>query len=149
MIKIKDWQDIITTGFSLINHLKGSPYLISAKAYWKYKETGAFETLGGHLEKKIRSKFKWVDWNENLINTVCINETPFYSNKDWPFSFTLLSNSDINVKPLRNILKFGKKKFKSKAYLHWYENYDIGEEEFQEAFKYVEETVDNYDKSIQ
>ena len=85
---------------------------------------------------------------DNQVTSVSVNEPPFYSQPSCEFSFTLLSNSQVSVKPLKNILSYGKAKFKSKAYLHWYQNYDIGEEDFKEAFKYVEETVDSYEKYI-
>jgi hypothetical protein len=140
--KGKDWQDIISDGINQITHSSGSPHLIAAKGYSKYKESGAFDVLDDHMTKKIKSKFKCVDWNDNLLSNVLVNESPFYSRKECPFSFTLLSNSTVSVKPLKNILKNGKIKYRSKAYLHWYAKYDVGEEEFNEAFKYVEETVD-------
>lgn len=146
--KSKDWQDVISEWMSQITYKKGSPYLISSRAISKYSETGAFSTLDDYVWKKVKSKFKWVDWVDNQVTSVSVNEPPFYSQPSCEFSFTLLSNSQVSVKPLKNILSYGKAKFKSKAYLHWYQNYDIGEEDFKEAFKYVEETVDSYEKYI-
>ncbi|CAI2370031.1 unnamed protein product [Moneuplotes crassus] len=146
--KFKEWQDIITTGFNQITHLKGTPYLVSGKTYCRYKETGAFDTLPSHLTKKVNSKYKSVSWSSTALTHVLTNETPFYSQKSCPFSFAFLSNSTISTRPLKNILKYGRSKFKSKAYLHWYDKYGMGEEEFCEAFRYVDETVEAYEKGI-
>ena len=103
--KNKDWQDIISDGLGQIKWAKGSPYLVSWRSICKYKESGAFSTLDSTMSKKIQSKFKWVEWNDHWINNAQVNESPFYSDNSWSFSFTLLSNSSINTNPLKNISK--------------------------------------------
>ena len=72
------------------------------------------------------------------------DEPPYSSISNFSYGYTLLKNSMDSIKPIESMLKRVKLKLKSKAYLHWYEKYNITEEDFKEAFKYVEDTVFAY-----
>ena len=53
-------------------------------------------------------------------------------------SFAQISNRSQVAEPMQSVLESANRKFKAKAYLHWYKQHGVEEEKFAESFYTVE-----------
>ena len=92
---------------------------------------------------------KPVSWNPASDST-CVkvyDEAPFKSHQALRSATVLGNRTSVGV-PIRKVLDTAVKKYQSKAYLQWYQKYDIGQAEFTEAFDYVTDIVDAYESAL-
>ena len=61
---------------------------------------------------------------------------------------TCTNTSFIATQKVHNVLRKARKMYKSKAYLHWYEKYNVGKNEFENAFNVLENIVLDYQDAI-
>ena len=103
----------------------------------------------------IKKALNPVDWNPFTIDFWSSNTTiteprsspsavKSSSKSDASASLTLALNRDKCVDYLSEIKEKAMLKFTSKAYLHWYEKFRVGQQDFLDAFANLQEMIDSY-----
>ena len=101
-------------------------------------EISKAQTTYRHYRDKLTHKFKTVAWNpaSESTNIRVIDESPFTSYEALR-SCTIVGNRTSISVPVRKLLETSLQKFNAKAYLHWYYQYGIEQQNFLEAFDMV------------
>lgn len=61
-------------------------------------------------------------------------------------SLAVCTNRNKCVEYLREVLEKSKSKYSAKAYLHWYEKFNVGEDQFESSFYNLNLIIDSYDQ---
>jgi hypothetical protein len=101
----------------------------------------------------IKKSLNPVEWNPFTIDLwsskYAINEPESTTNtnnaaKTKTNSLTLAVNRNKCVDYLSDVLSISKKKFVARAYLHWYEKFNVGDDHFEKAFENLGQIIDSY-----
>ena len=136
-----------------LSQLEKQHQTICAQAYYKGldadQEIGSTQTTQKIFKDKITQKFKPVSWNpaSESVNLRIIAETPFRKFESTR-SATVIGNRTSISMPIRKLLETSVQKFKAKAYLHWYKQYDIEEQDFMGAFESIRGVIDAYESAL-
>lgn len=99
----------------------------------------------------IKKSLNPVDWNPFTVDfwsskyMISNESTATNKNKAPQSSLTLATNRNKCVDYLRDVVNKATLKYSAKAYLHWYEKYNIKEDEFKIAFDNVRNIIDSYE----
>ncbi|CDW86702.1 cryptic tubulin [Stylonychia lemnae] len=139
---------------SEMNHANQLPHqTIFSTGYFKgfdaSNEISRTQTTFKHYKDKLTHKFKSVAWNPSSESTTVrvIDESPFKSYEALR-SCTILGNRTSVSVPIRKLLDTSLQKYNAKAYLHWYYQYGMEQQDFLEAFDLVTDVLDAYESAL-
>lgn len=95
------------------------------------------------FEAKLKKAYSVVDWNPFPIDYWLSLEPKMMGHHHSKLA-SILANSSVVLDYVETVQERASVMFKERAYLHWYERYGCGQEDFEQAFECVQGIVDNY-----
>lgn len=94
------------------------------------------------FQSRAAKAFNFVDWNPFPLDLWMSTEKELNDKK----SLSAFCNSSMVTHYISGVREKAAQKLKHKAYLHWYERYGCGKEEFEGAFDTCDSILCNYDQ---
>ena len=112
-------------------------------------EISRTQTTFKHYKDKLTQKYKCVNWNpaSESTNIRVLDEPPFKSYEALRSSTIIGNRTSVSI-PIRKLLETSLQKYNAKAYLHWYYQYGIEQQDFLEAFDTVTDVIDAYESAL-
>ena len=101
--------------------------------------------------KKLKASFSFVKWNPFPVDVWAdpVSHTSFRSGLLSRRSITTCTNTSFVANHnVHSVLRKARRMYEAKAYLHWYEKYDVGSCEFENAFNVLENVVLDYQDAV-
>ena len=97
------------------------------------------------IERRIKKLADPVPWNPEALNYEYIKEK--YEKIMDKKSLLVFANRTGFSEFVREINNIGYKKYKAKAFLHWYYKYGLIEDDFQDCFNCVDGIIESYSEA--
>ena len=97
------------------------------------------------VEKSLVRGYKCVPWNPSAVD---LWTSKMAGGSRASTTLTVASNGAASSAPVADMLDRAERMFESGAFLHWYERYGCGREQFGEAFESARVILDDYAQAV-
>jgi hypothetical protein len=151
-LRDSSWSAVIESSLKHFSKFEGDslPSTIAAKVYFRGDDSvSELDRQIRNIHGKVSGLLKPVPWvDKDYLKLSLVPEKAMSSKYQIDRSMTIAANRVNVIKPMIKLLASARSKFTAGAYLHWYEKYACGRDDFQQAFETVDKIIRDYQNSL-